>query len=282
MAPVGSMETLSVYTVSYPLQYFAERIGGAHVNVTFPAPRDVDPASWSPEADTVSAYQRADVILLNGANYAKWVATATIPASKLVDTSLGFADRYITVEDAVVHSHGPEGEHSHGETAFTTWLDPTLALEQAAAIRDALVAARPEHESDFHEGFAELEADLAAVDRRIEAAIVGGADVVLVGSRPVYQYFARRYGVSIPSVHFEPTTYPDDDAWHDLEHLLEDHPAKWMIWEADPIARTAERLLEMGIDSAVVAPGAGRPGVGDYLSVMEANAAAIEKVFSSP
>jgi hypothetical protein len=55
-----------------------------------------------------------------------------------------------------------------------------------------------------------------------------------------------------------------------------------MIWEADPIARTAEKLLEMGIDSAVVAPGAGRPGVGDYLSVMEANAAAIERVFSSP
>ena len=36
---------LTVYVVNYPLQYFAERIGGEHVEVVFPAPgpdRDVD------------------------------------------------------------------------------------------------------------------------------------------------------------------------------------------------------------------------------------------------
>jgi len=35
---------LSVYTVNYPLQYFAEKIGGEYVDVQFPAPSDVDPA----------------------------------------------------------------------------------------------------------------------------------------------------------------------------------------------------------------------------------------------
>jgi len=282
IAPQSSSSVLNVYTVNYPLQYFAERIGGEHVVVSFPAPPEGDPAFWRPDGDTVASYQQADLIVLNGASYAKWVATVTLPTSKLVDTSAGFQDRYIIMENAVVHSHGPEGEHSHGEVAFTTWLDPQLAVEQAAAIRDAFVAVRPEHESAFHQGFAALEQDLTALDGRIETAVTGGADVLIVGSHPVYQYLGRRYGIAIPSVHFEPGEDPGSDGWDALEHLLEDHAATWMIWESEPMTATREKLSEMGIDSAVFDPCSTRPVSGDYLSVMQSNAAAIEKVFSGP
>ncbi len=76
-APEQAEETagskaLSVYVVNYPLKYFAERIGGDLVEVQFPAPADEDPAFWKPAAEVVTAYQQADVILLNGAGYAKW------------------------------------------------------------------------------------------------------------------------------------------------------------------------------------------------------------------
>ena len=90
VAPDSSPSVLSVYTVNYPLQYFAERIGGEHVDASFPAP-DGDPAYWNPDPDAVAAYQQADVILLNGASYAKWVATVTLPTSKLVPEILSFA-----------------------------------------------------------------------------------------------------------------------------------------------------------------------------------------------
>ena len=49
---------LSVYVVNYPLQYFAERIGGDRVQVTLPAPADVDPAYWSPDAATVAFWNQ--------------------------------------------------------------------------------------------------------------------------------------------------------------------------------------------------------------------------------
>jgi len=132
VAPPRDGEPLTVYVVNYPLQYFAERIGGDGVHVEFPAPVDEDPAFWSPDAETIAAYQQAWRILLNGAGYARWAQRATLPQSKLVDTSAGFRDRYIRVDDGVTHAHGPGGEHTHGEVAFTTWLDPTLAIEQAA------------------------------------------------------------------------------------------------------------------------------------------------------
>jgi zinc transport system substrate-binding protein len=65
-----SAETLTAYVVNYPLKYFAERIAGDHAKVVFPAPSEGDPAYWMPDAETVAAYQKADLILLNGANYA--------------------------------------------------------------------------------------------------------------------------------------------------------------------------------------------------------------------
>jgi len=70
----AAAEPLNLYVVNYPLKYFAERIGGEHVKAVFSTPADVDPAYWNPDVVNVSAFQKADLILLNGAGYAKWVA----------------------------------------------------------------------------------------------------------------------------------------------------------------------------------------------------------------
>jgi zinc transport system substrate-binding protein len=268
---------LVVYTVNYPLAYFAERIGGDLVRVEFPAPTDVDPAFWSPEPETVAAYQQADLILLNGAGYAGWTDRATLPPSRVVDTSAGFRDRYIEVEGAATHAHGPEGEHEHGTTAFTTWLDPTLALEQSRAIRDALSAARPEHGAPIDAGYASLEQDLAELDRSLRDAArrLGGRPVV--GSHPVYQYLAARYGLALASVHFEPDSDPGPDGWSGLRELLDRHPARLMLWEGEPLAETRRVLADAGLQVVVYEPCGNRPVDGDWLSVARANLAYLER-----
>ena len=70
---------LTVYVVNYPLQYFAQRIAGEHAEVVLPVPPDVDPAFWMPDVATIAAYQRADLILLNGAQYAQWLTKVSLP-----------------------------------------------------------------------------------------------------------------------------------------------------------------------------------------------------------
>jgi zinc transport system substrate-binding protein len=258
--------------VNHPLKYFAERIGGADVQVVFPAPEDEDPAYWTPDAETIVAYQGADLILLNGASYAKWVAIASLPEAKTVDTSASFADQYIAIEDAVTHAHGPQGEHAHGGIAFTTWLDPQLAILQARAIAAAMSARWPERDKLFSAGLASLERDLRDLDAALQEALSGANDASLVFSHPVYQYLERRYGLNGESVHWEPDEPPSEEQWNALTDLLSSHPAKWMIWEGEPDPATVTRLRALGLESVVFDPCGNTPEAGDYLEVMQENA----------
>jgi len=98
----------TVYTVNYPLKYFAERVAGGAVDVVFPVVEG-DPASWAPEPGQITAYQDADLVLLNGADYGQWVDRVSLAASRTVDTGAGFADRFIELEEQVTHRHGPGG-----------------------------------------------------------------------------------------------------------------------------------------------------------------------------
>lgn len=267
----GTTRPLSVYAVNHPLAAMAERIGGADVEVTFPTPPGEDPAYWSPSPEAVVAYQGADLILLNGAGYAKWVAQSSLPASRLVDTGAGYADRLIPLEETVTHSHGPEGEHAHGGAAFTTWLDPTLALEQGRAIAAAFERARPERAATFRERLALLEEELLALDGRLDGVAEALGDAPLIFSHPVYQYVERRYGLNGRSVHWEPDEEPIGREWRKLERLLPEHPARWMIWESEPLPSVEARLEEMGIRSVVFDPCASVPSEGDFLTVMSRN-----------
>lgn len=270
----------SVYVVNYPLAYFAERIGGQVVSVELPAPRGEDPAFWKPEASVIIDYQKADLILLNGADYAKWVEHATLPRAKVIDTSSRFEDRIIVIEDAVTHSHGPEGEHAHAGAAFTTWLDLTLAVEHARAVKDSLVALIPDEAKTFEDRFASLRNDLLELDKQLAEVARQSPDRPLLGSHPVYQYLERRYGLNLKSVHFEPDEMPEEDMWKSLEEMLKSHPAKWMLWEGKPSGEVEARLKTLGVGSVVFSPCGNVPPQGDFLSVMTENVKALERAFA--
>jgi zinc transport system substrate-binding protein len=160
---------LVVFTANYPLAYIAQRIGGDEVQVHFPAPAGIDPAFWMPDVAQIIAYQQADLVLLNGARYAKWIDKVSLPQLKLVSTSTGFKEQYIRGDAGTTHSHGPAGEHSHGGVAFTTWLDFSLAAQQAKAIAEALARKRPELAGDFQQRLSLLESDLLALDSEMQS-----------------------------------------------------------------------------------------------------------------
>lgn len=272
-------DKLVVFTVNYPLAYFAQRIGGDEVDVQFPAPAGVDPAFWMPDVAQIIAYQQADLILLNGARYAKWVDKVSLPQLKLVNTSKAFQDQYVRGDMGTTHSHGPAGDHSHGGIAFTTWLDFSKAAQQAKAIAEALARKRPELASEFQRRFALLESDLLALDSEMQSIGQRAGSKPLLASHPVYQYLQLRYDLNLRSVMWEPDAVPGRSSWLALRKLTDQHPARWMLWEAEPVSETEQGLTSLGISTVVFSPCASVPDDGDFLTVMRRNLEALKQVF---
>ncbi|MCB1077448.1 MAG: zinc ABC transporter substrate-binding protein [Verrucomicrobiae bacterium] len=268
-----------VLTTNYPLTWMAERIGGDAVEVVYPAPPDEDPAFWQPNDADIARYQAADLILRNGATYEKWADKVSLPESSQVDTSKAFSEQFIIIKDAHTHSHGSAGEHSHSGVAFTTWIDFSQAIQQADAIRAAFGKRLPDQAKEFDSRFASLRTELEALDAELALVAQSIGNAPLVASHPVYQYLARRYGLNIRSVLWEPEEVPDDSAMADLSKLLAEHPAKTMIWEGEPAPESVKKLEAIGVRSLVFAPCGNRPAEGsDFLSVMKANLGNLAKI----
>ncbi len=266
-----------VAVVNYPLAYFVERLADGQVEISFPAPADEDPAFWQPADAAIREYQRADIILLNGAGYAKWMEHAVLPGSRVVNTSESLADVYRKRDEATTHSHGPEGAHEHGILDFNTWLDPEFAVAQAQSAHRAMAGLLPEATTRLEANMAALKADLEALDGKLRTLAAALGDAPLVGSHPVYGYLAGRYGWRLESVHWEPGEMPTDEQWQQFEMLLTRHPARLMIWEDVPLPEVAERLQGMGIRCVVFRTCGNRPSEGDYMTEMGANVERLKK-----
>lgn len=269
MNPPSMTGTPVVYTTFYPTTYFAERIGGDAIEVVCPVPADADPIFWMPEAETIAKYQQADLIILNGAGFEKWVETVALPQAKVVDTAWGFHDRFLTYEGAVVHSHGPGGEHTHEGMDGHTWLDPELALRQAQAVKDALVERFADDAEAFEAGFQGLAEDLKGLAAQLEQLTEQYEGQPILCSHPAYNYLAARHGWKVRSLDLDPDEVLEDLG--EMKSTLAEFPARHILWESAPRAETVDRLQELGLTSVVFSPCEQPPEEGDYLSVMREN-----------
>lgn len=268
---------------NYPLRYFTERLAGDFATILYEIPADQDPAFWKPNDTQIAKIQQADLIIMNGASYEKWAVTAPLPFEGIVDTSFGFYEQYIEVENARVHSHGNGEVHSHGGTAFTVWLDLQQARQQAQAIKVALIEDFPAHEAKVTKAYTQLADDLNEINEAMAKAASGLQGGPVLASHPIYQYWGRAYGVQVEALEWEPEMTLDAKALSDLTNLMKKNPsAKYFFWEGQPAPGHIETLQKMGLTSIIVAPCFSEPESGDFLTTMKENIANISRATATP
>ena len=91
---------------------------------------------------------------------------------------------------------------------------------------------------------------------------------------------ARRYNMNIKMMMWEPDEDPGEIEWKQLQEIVPDHPAGWMIWEGEPLPGSVKRLEKLNIQGQVFSSSFARPQQGDFLSVMQQNIKNIETVFN--
>ena len=268
---VSESKIKKIASVNYPLHFFVTQIGGGKIDAIYPIPAGVDPAYWEPTAEDIILYQEADLILLNGAGYAKWVDKVSLPPSKMINTSLPFQNKYIGQEEGQSHSHGPEVEHEHKGFAFTTWLNFRNAKIQAEEIKEALIKLMPENKNIFEKNYSNLAREIDDLDKQMNELANSFSDEILFASHPVYQYLSSGYGLNIESFHWEPDEMPDELMWENFDNTQSKLKANIMLWEDDPLPEVKQELLKRGIQVVIFNPGANTSANGDFLNFMKAN-----------
>jgi zinc transport system substrate-binding protein len=192
-------KTKRIMAVSYPLQFLTQWIAGEDFHVDFLAPLDSDPQTWRPSRDSIGQMQNADLVIANGtgATYAKWMTIVSLPDSKIRNTAsrgLSLKD-FIAVEDVtIVHSHGPEGEHSHPTMVARTWLDPAIAKKQAIYIADELAGIYPESADNFQSNLEILSQELDDLSALLKVEL--NSKVELLTATPKSKFLARAVGLN--------------------------------------------------------------------------------------
>jgi zinc transport system substrate-binding protein len=279
-APTQAAAT-GVATTFYPLTDFARRLVAPQVEVHSPLPPGEDPIFWQPDDAALAAFRGARLIVSNGAEFEKWLASASLPESRHVRTADGFRERFLTFATGVKHSHGAAGEHVHEGVDGHTWVDPLLAVEQVRALETALAAAFPEHGGAVHDRADVLVRDLETLHAGWSALAPRLRGAVLLASHPAYQYLAARHGLVFENFDLDPEALLEPDDVARARALVAGAAGRpvLMFWEGEPRADLVRALAdELGVRSVLVTP-AENPDEepqGGYVGAQQQNLARVE------
>ena len=158
----------TIAVTNYPLKWIAETLLEDASLVNYPVIPDIDPAFWEPTKEDLQLLVQNKKILTNGATYEKWLETAELPQSKLIDTSVALKDDYVIIKNAVTHEHDGD-THSHDGTAFTTWLQEEFMLAQIKSVSQELQKVFPDKKDSIVAKEKQLIAQISELHKNLKA-----------------------------------------------------------------------------------------------------------------
>lgn len=191
-------EPLGVFVSLLPQKQIVERIAGNVVKVEVMVRPGQNPATYDPTPQQMVALARAVAYFRIGAPFEnEWVPKiqSTHPRLRIVDTRVGIA---LLPMDKPAAGH--ERDHSGPAAAGGTldphiWTDPLRVKQQAANVRDGLIALAPAERARFEAGFARYAAELDALDAELRQVLAGKTERHFMVFHPAWGYLARTYGL---------------------------------------------------------------------------------------
>jgi zinc transport system substrate-binding protein len=249
-------DVLQIYTTVYPLQYFAEEIGGEYVEVTSIYPPGADEHTFEPSQKDMMKIADADVFFYVGLGLEGFIekVKGTFQNENVV---LHAAGENIHLEhDSTNHEeenledeahHDEDSHHSedealdHGGVDPHVWIDPFYAKELAESIKDQLTEQSPAHSETFEQNFEELAKNLDTLDAQFTELVKTAKHKEIIVAHSAYGYWETRYGIKQISISGMSTT--SEPSQKELQTLIEhgkESGLKYVISEQNYHSKLAE------------------------------------------
>lgn len=224
---------LTIYTTIFPLEDFAEKIGGKYVDVKSIYPAGVDTHDFEPTSKQIVKIANADLFIYNGAGMEPF-ADKINETLKNNDVAILEASKNIELIHSHEEDHHDEDEHEgeHHDMDPHVWLDPTLAKIEAENIKNELSKQMPKHKQYFEDNFMKIESQFDDLDSQLKSLTLHSERKDIVVSHAAYGYWESRYGIKqIPITGLSPSQEPSQKELKKVVDFTRKHKVKYILFE---------------------------------------------------
>jgi zinc transport system substrate-binding protein len=253
----------------YPLAWAAQQVGGPGVDVFDLTPPGVEAHDTNLSARQVAQVDNADVVLILGyLGFQPEVEQAARRVSgQVVQVARG------------MHLRPSQERGLSGDPHV--WLDPVLMEQITLTISRALVVADPSGKSGYEERAARATARLSALDSSYRSGLSGCRHTSFVTTHEAFGYLADQYGLNQIGIEgLTPEAEPSADQLRTAESAIrEGRAAPAVFYEGTAEGERVGRAVaaSVGVPALPLGTLEFDPAPDDYLSVMRANLASLEK-----
>lgn len=258
---------MKIYTTIYPIQYFAERIGGDQVEVESVLPAGSDAHNFEPTSNQMVDIAKSDAFLYSSdelETYAGTIADAVgdedVKIAQLADgiDLLPFDEEHDHSHEATEEEHDhnhdeaaeEEHDHDHGSVDPHYWLDPERAKQMAENMKNTLVELDPDNETLYEDNYKAVSEELDELDQKFQQAVEGKENKKIIVSHAAYGYWEDRYGIEqIAITGLSPTNEPSQQELEGIIHTAEDNKLNYVLFEQNISPKVATIVQdEIGAD----------------------------------
>ncbi|WP_051272122.1 metal ABC transporter solute-binding protein, Zn/Mn family [Shimazuella kribbensis] len=260
----------------YPLQDFAQKIGGNLIDVVNIVPPGTEPHDFEPSPKDMIKLNKADLFLYNGAGLETWVNHA-LPNIDQQQTLVVNTSKKITLAKA----KNSEVKNRVYDPHF--WLNPYMAQQQAKVIYESLIKIDPNHKKQYTDNYQKLNNQFLTLQKSYKV-LLSSPVREFVTSHTAFQYLADEYNLTQVAISgLSPEDEPSPKEVKQLVDTLRKHQAKVVFFETLVNNKLAETVKnEIHAEASVLNPleGLSKNEIAndeDYFSVMMTNLANLKK-----
>lgn len=293
---------LLIYSTVYPLQDFAEKIGGDYVEVRTVYPPGADEHTYEPSQKEIIEMAGSDLFFYIGLGLEGFVenikpilsdeGVSVVPVGERMDLYATDSDSHNEDDHADTeenHDHGnqvPEesGEHQHGNVNPHIWLDPIYAEQIAHTILEELINALPDQKQYFEANFEDMHGNFDSLHQKFTEVSSKAVIKSFIVSHSAYDYWETRYGLKQLSVAGMSTSEePSQKQLMEIIDEVKEKKLKYILVEQNVNNKLVDVIQDEANVSAIpihnlsVLTEADIKASEDYFSIMNRNIKSLKK-----
>jgi len=203
--PVRADGTFSIVTSFYPLAFIVEQLTGDLAEVKNLSIGQ-DPHDYQLTVNDKLAIERADLVILQGADFEPW-GNAVVQQLQKKQAPLIVATSNLNLRELEEHDSDEEESHENEEDAHGhglydphTWLDPVLMKQKVETIVTALSILDPEHTTTYEANAATLLGKFDELHEEYSTTLQSCNVEEAIVSHNIFGYVTKRYGIKTHTI----------------------------------------------------------------------------------